>query len=139
MHPEELFAVVFVLVVLSGVSIVIMGLRQRSHQLEMQHRERMAMIERGMVPSPETAATGGHRLSGASGSRSLSLGIVIVAAGLGLMTLIGVAFGEAEVGVGIGGAIAILGAAFIVKALVVRPALTSSEPPALPPPPTHAA
>jgi len=49
------------------------------------------------------------------------LGIVIVAAGLGLMTLISVAFGEAEAGVGVGGAIAILGPAFIVKAQVGRP------------------
>jgi hypothetical protein len=122
MQPEELFAVVFALVVLSGVFIVIMGLRQRSHQLEMLHRERMAMIERGMVPAPETVMTGGHRPVGAAGARSLSLGIVIVAAGLGLMTLIGVAFGEAEVGVGVGGAVAILGAAFIVRAQVVRPA-----------------
>lgn len=134
MEPEALLAVVFALVILSGVAIVIMGLRQRSHQLEMQHRERMAMIERGMVPSPETAALSGPR---ASGSRSLSLGIVIVAAGLGLMTLIGVAFGEAEVGVGVGGAIAILGAAFIVKAQVVRPAMNAPEPPSLPPPPSH--
>lgn len=135
MQPEELFASVFVLVVFSGVFIVVMGLRQRSQQLEMQHRERMAMIERGIVPAPETVATGGHRATGAGASRSLSLGIVIVAVGLGLMTLIGVAFGEAEAGVGVGGAIAILGAAFIVRALVVRPASSPSAPPPLPPPP----
>lgn len=134
MQPEELFAIVFIMVVLAGVSIVIMGLRQRSHQLEMQHRERMAMIERGIVPAPETVGTGSHRLADAAGSRSLSLGIVTVAAGLGLMTLIGVAFGEAEVGVGVGGAIAILGAAFIVRSQVVRPASHVSAPPSLPPP-----
>lgn len=125
MQPEELFASVFILVVLAGVTIVLMGLRQRSQQLEMQHRERMAMIERGIVPTnaPEPGMSGGHRASGAGagGSRSLSLGIVVVAVGLGLMTLIGVAFGQSEAGVGVGGAIAILGSAFIVRALVVRP------------------
>jgi hypothetical protein len=118
MHTEELFAILFALVVLSGVAIVIMGLRQRSQQLELQHRERMAMIERGIVPSPEGPPSGGHRPVAAGVPRSMSLGIVIVAAGLGLMTLIGVAFGESEAGVGVGGAIAIIGTAFIVKSLV---------------------
>lgn len=141
MQPEELFASVFVMVVLSGVFIVVMGLRQRSQQLEMQHRERMAMIERGIVPTAASEPGGrGHRagVPGGAGARSLSLGIVVVAMGLGLMTLIGVAFGEAEVGVGVGGAIAILGSAFIVRALVVRPMAGGSEPPVPPIPPDHA-
>jgi hypothetical protein len=30
----------------AGVLIIFLGLRQRSQQLEMHHRERMAMIER---------------------------------------------------------------------------------------------
>ena len=120
MNTEELFAILFALVVLSGVAIVIMGLRQRSHQLELQHRERLAMIERGIVPAPEGLPSGGHRMGGAGVPRAMSLGIVIVAVGLGLMTLIGVAFGEPEAAIGVGGAIAIIGAAFIVKSLVTQ-------------------
>ena len=140
MQPEELFASVFVLVVLSGVFIVVMGLRQRSQQLEMQHRERMAMIERGIVPTgSELGEVRGHRgfartAGGASASRSLSLGIVVVALGLGLMTLISVAAEAPEIGVGVGGAIAILGSAFIVRALVVRTEIgVPPAPPAAPP------
>src|SRR5688500_19575002 len=115
MHAEELFATIFALTILSGVAIVIMGLRQRSHQLELQHRERMAMIERGIVPTADVPSSSGHRVVGAGVPRSMSLGIVIVAVGLGLMTLIGVAFGQAQAGIGVGGAIAIIGAAFIIK------------------------
>lgn len=123
MSPE-LFALIFVLVVFAGVFIVFMGLRQRSQQMELQHRERMAMIERGQIPTAEPAGwhRPGHRAArGGSASRALSVGIVVVGLGLALMTVIGVAGGAPEIGIGVGGALAILGAAFIVRSLVVRP------------------
>lgn len=125
MQAEELFAAVFVLVVLSGVFIVVMGLRQRTQQLEMQHRERMAMIERGLVPFDERR-TFGEALDGGLGrrrgpsSRATPLGIVVVAVGLGLMSIVSIAGGAPEVGVGLGGAIAIVGAAFIAVGLLAR-------------------
>lgn len=119
MQPEELFAVVFSLVVLSGVFIVVMGLRQRSQQLEMRHKERMAMIERGMTPVAESVAEMGGPVSGGS-SRFMTLGILIVAFGLGLATVVSVAAEAPEAGLGIGGGIAILGAAFIVNSMVSR-------------------
>lgn len=135
MQAEALFATVFVIVVFSGVFIVVMGLRQRSQQLEMQHKERMAMIERGLVPGPEDAFSHGGGRTGAGrqgvSPRAMSLGIVVVAIGLALMSIISIAGETPEVGVGVGGAIAIIGAAFIVSSLVGR-----SQPP-LPPPPDH--
>lgn len=134
MHPEELFAAVFVLVVFAGVLIVFMGLRQRSQQLEMQHKERMAMIERGMVPGPEDIlGQGGQRVVASRAgfsTRSMSLGIIVVAIGLGLMSIISIAGESPETGVGVGGAIAIIGAAFIVNSLVGR---NQPPPPMLPP------
>lgn len=133
MQPEELFATVFVIGMFAGVFIVYLGLRQRSQQLEMRHRERMAMIERGQIPLSEPSGVGPSRrvdLSAAP-SRSLSLGIIIVGLGLALMTIIGIAGEAPESGIGVGGAIAILGGAFIVRSLVV-PASRSVVPP-LPP------
>lgn len=120
MSPE-LFAAVFVLGMFSGVFIIYLGLRQRSQQLEMIHRERMAMIERGQIPLSETAAHG-RRASGpaAPSSRSLSVGIIVVGLGLAIMTIISVAAESPEVGIGVGGAIAILGGAFIARSVLVR-------------------
>jgi hypothetical protein len=126
MPAEELFAAAFALVVLSGVAIVVLGLRQRTQQLEMQHRERMAMIERGLVPFDErrtfgeTADGGVARRRGPS-SRATPMGILVVAVGLGLMSIVSIAGGAPEVGVGLGGAIAIVGAAFIAIGLMARP------------------
>ena len=104
-------------------------MRQRTKVLEMVHRERLAMIERGIVPGSDLDATPvqeSARRRSARSNRLLSAGIVIVGLGLGLATLIGFASGAAETAVGVGGAVAIIGAALIVTALVVhRP---SSEP-----------
>ena len=124
MSPE-LFAAVFVLGMFSGVFIIYLGLRQRSQQLEMVHRERMAMIERGQIPLDEPAAHFHDKRPLVSGemrsSRSLSVGIIVVGLGLALMTIISVAAESPEVGIGVGGAIAILGGAFIARSVIVRP------------------
>jgi hypothetical protein len=121
MQVEELFALIFTLGMFAGVFIIYLGLRQRSQQLEMHHRERMAMIEKGQIPLADPEALHVRRVpSAARSSRSLSIGIVIVGLGLGLMTIISIAGESPEVGVGVGGAIAILGASFIVHSVVVR-------------------
>ncbi len=141
MQPEELFATVFVIGMFAGVFIVYLGLRQRSQQMEMQHRERMAMIERGQVPLslPSGGAHHGRRLDGgaAPSSRSLSLGIIIVGLGLSLMTIIGIAAESPEVGLGVGGAIAILGGAFIVRSVMVPGRSRVAIEPTTSAPPVH--
>jgi hypothetical protein len=101
----------------------------------MQHKERMAMIERGMVPGPEDSFSqgGGRAVSRGPGfsTRSMSLGIVVVAIGLGLMSIISIAGEAPEIGVGVGGAFVVVGAAFIVSSLVGR---HQPPPPMMPPP-----
>ena len=137
MQPEELFALVFVVGMFAGVFIVFMGLKQRSQQLEMRHRERMAMIERGQIPlepSGYGSTAQGLDPGAARSSRSLSLGIIVVGLGLAIMTIIGIAGAAPEVGIGVGGAIAILGGAFIVRSLVMSGDGATSRPvPPLPP------
>ena len=112
MDINVLLAIVFVFGMFSGVFLIFLALRARSEGLERQHRERMAMIERGHIPTAP-------QVSRAS-SRSLSLGIVIVGLGLALMTIISIAGGTPDAGIGVGGAIVIVGAAFVVRSLVVR-------------------
>ena len=132
METGEVFALIFIVGMMAGVFVIFMAMRQRSQQLEMLHRERMAMIERGQVPIDPPKVTyrliPGGRSSG-TGSRSMSVGIVVVAFGLGLMTIIGIAAGSPEVAVGIGGAIVILGLAFITNSLVSRNTVPDAPPP----------
>jgi hypothetical protein len=87
----------------------------------------MAMIARGHIPpAPALERRGPPTVA-------LSLGIIIVGFGLGLMTLISVAAESPETGIGVGGAIVILGAAFIVRSLVVRPESSATPLPPQPP------
>ena len=135
MQQEELFALVFTLGLFAGVFIIFLGLRQRSQQLEMQHRERMAMIERGQIPLSDPEVLHVRRIPTVGpSSRSLSVGIIVVGLGLALATIIGVAGESPEVGIGVGGAIAILGGAFIVRSILVRPDLAPSNPGSARPP-----
>ncbi|MEO8677454.1 MAG: DUF6249 domain-containing protein [Vicinamibacterales bacterium] len=134
---EQLFGMVFLTGMIAGVLVIFMAIRQRSQFLEMQHRERMAMIERGMTP--EHAAGRGLARRGAAAPRFMTLGIITVALGLGLMSIISIAAGEPEVGVGIGGAIVIVGTALITNSLVSRHMAPASldalpAPPPVPPP-----
>jgi len=138
MQPEELLALVFVSGMFAGLLVIVMAMRQRSQQLEMLHRERMAMIERGQNPVHASSDAPSWRRGGsAPASRSLSLGIVVVALGLSLMTIISIAGGSPATGVGVGGAIAIVGAAFIINSQVSRqpPASATRAQPVIPPPP----
>ena len=138
MQAEELFSIVFILGMFAGVFIIFLGLRQRSQQLEMHHRERMAMIERGQIPLTEPEVLHVRRVANVGpSSRSLSVGIIVVGLGLALTTIISIAGESPEVGIGVGGAIAIIGGAFIVRSIIVRPDLTpanpgSGKPPSIP-------
>jgi hypothetical protein len=128
MDPNALLAIVFVAGMFAGVFVIFLAMRQRSEVLERQHRERMAMIERGHIPLAEGPRRG-------ASSRSLSFGIIVCGLGFALMTIIAIAADTPGVGIGVGGSIVILGAAFIVRSLVVRPD-TSSTPQVPPPPPS---
>jgi len=126
MQGEDLFAFVFVVGMVAGVIVIVMAMRQRSQQLEMHHRERMAMIERGQIPLSDPEVLHVRRVPNVGpSSRSLSVGIIVVGLGLALATIISIAGESPEVGIGVGGAIAILGGAFIVRSIVVRPDVTA--------------
>lgn len=129
MDGATLVAFCFIATMFAGVFLIFLAMRQRSETLERLHRERMAMIERGHIPLSDPQPRHG---SGGS-SRALSLGIVVVGLGFALMAIIGIAGETPTVGVGIGGAIVIVGAAFIVRSLVVRPETSSRPTPPVPP------
>jgi hypothetical protein len=112
---EELVLMSVTLIVFAGMGVLYMAMSNRRAMREMEHRERLAMIERGLIPSPEAdplgfdAAT--SRLSGgpARSERFRSAGITIIGLGLALMVLLSFTAGAPGAGVGVGGAFAVLG------------------------------
>ena len=110
--------------IIAGVVLMTVAMNNRRAIREMEHRERLAMIERGVVPSPESnpaafdAAAGFTEPSKDDVDRSRryrTAGVLLIGFGLGLIFVIGVAAGAPEVGWGIGGAWISLGGASLLN------------------------
>jgi hypothetical protein len=87
---------------------------------ELEIKERVALIEKGLSPPPELMPTGSVDVVKSPGSRAdryRTAGILFVGLGLALMLLLGAAAKIPQVGVGVGGAIALLGAALIANSI----------------------
>ena len=115
----------------------------RSRTRELEIRERIAMIERGLVPPPEVDPRGfdramdrydRHRYRGPG--RHRRAGITVMGVGFGLVMLIGVAGGSMSEGIGVGGFLVIIGFAFFINSLFEQP---REEYPPMPQRPTGSA
>lgn len=90
---------------------------------ELEVKERIAMIERGLVPSPETDPRGFERVvypdrtGTTSAHRHRRFGILLIGVGFGLMMVIGVAGHSPHEGIGVGGFLVIVGLAFIANSI----------------------
>lgn len=128
MREEDAMAVIMTTFILVGAALMWSAIVNRRRVREMEHRERLAMIERGLVPAPEVdplgfeAAVGltpardaADRSTMATAVRYRTAGVLMIGLGLGLMILITFTAGEPGVGVGVGGAWAVLGAASLLN------------------------
>jgi hypothetical protein len=87
---------------------------------ELEIKERVALIEKGLSPPPELLPTGsveGVNSPATRADRYRTAGILFVGLGLALMLLLGAAANIPQIGVGVGGAIALLGAALIANSV----------------------
>jgi hypothetical protein len=118
----EMVVTVFAVVLVSGLAVIWMGIQSRRQVREMEHREKMAMIERGLVPSPELDPAafeermGGRTEASASSVRSRTAGIMMIGIGFALAVLISLTGERPNVGIGLGGAFAVIGVAFFINA-----------------------
>jgi hypothetical protein len=121
----------------------------RARLRELEIRERIAMIERGLVPAPEADPRGFERAMARhetvvvrkAPARSRSAGVIVMGVGLALMFLIGFAGGEPGAAIGVGGALMIVGVAFFINGLLSGGHDTGYEryvPPPTPPSPPPA-
>lgn len=141
----SVFAIVLVIIVLGGFGLIAYSFTSRQRMRELAVRERIAMIERGLVPPPEVDPAQFDRAVGetrrpASGftvntgristkaQRYRSAGVVLMGLGFGLLMLIGFAANALDVGFGVGGGIAALGvASFLNGVLLSRDADTIGD------------
>jgi hypothetical protein len=117
--------------IISGIVHTVMRARVR----ELEIRERIAMIERGLVPPPESdPETFDRRMYSMHqiqrehvAPRHRSAGVVLMSVGLGMMVLLTYAGNVPRQGLGVGGFIMILGLGFFINSLFA-PRPTSASP-----------
>jgi hypothetical protein len=127
----------------------------RARVRELEIRERIAMIERGLVPAPEKDPHGFdnamrrlermdqqrrefHDYRSTGGGRHRRAGVTLMGVGFGLMVLIGFADHNPETAFGVGGFLVVMGLAFLINGLIERRTevvhTTSGVVPPAPPP-----
>jgi hypothetical protein len=139
-----------IVAIVGGFTVAITSIVMRSRVRELQIRERIAMIERGLVPPPEKDPQGFDRAMrhyehvggdwplGRTPGRYRSVGITLMGVGFGLMIMLAFAGGAVNEGVGVGGFLVVVGLAFFVNSFFSRderpmapPSDSSSGPPAV--------
>jgi len=142
------FAWVFLVPIVAiggSFAVAIVNSIGRARVRELEIRERIAMIERGIVPAPETDPTGFEQRMHAmdrmqhrhAGPRFRAGGVMVMSVGFGLITLLWFV-GIPREAIGIGGFVVIIGLGLLVNSLLsaVQPPPYSPERPAPPPPPS---
>jgi len=96
---------------------------------ELEIRERIAMIERGLVPPPEVDPRGFDRAMNrmdrreyrTGSTRHRRAGVTLMGVGFGLMVLIAFTAREPSVAIGVGGFLVVMGIAFFINSLMESP------------------
>ena len=143
-----------IVAILAGCTVAIVGTLARNRVRELEIRERIAMIEKGLVPPPEVDPRGFERAMARQDLQSFQAryrpygrhrrgGITLIGVGLGLMVLITFVDSNPRDGIGVGGFLVIIGLAFLINSMFEsreldpgpRPSPGSSTPPSTTTPP----
>jgi uncharacterized protein DUF6249 len=98
----------------------------RARVRELEIRERIAMIERGLVPAPEVDPRGFDRAMNRferrehryGSGRHRRAGVTLMGVGFGLIVLIAFTSNETSVAIGVGGFLVMIGIAFFINSLI---------------------
>jgi hypothetical protein len=106
--------------VIGGIFIVALRMQHISRLRELQYRERIARIEKGLAPPPELDPARFEETMplapGGRAERFRTAGVTFIGIGAGLALLIAVAGGDVRAGIGVGGSFIALGAALVYNA-----------------------
>jgi hypothetical protein len=132
MDVENLAVMIPITAIIGGILVAIVSVVSRARVRELEIKERIAMIERGLVPAPEVDPRGFDRVmgrlerhdahagygGGAYGGRHRRAGVTLIGVGFGLMLLITFAGESPSSALGVGGFLVVMGVAFFVNGLI---------------------
>ena len=138
---DAFFWLIPITAIAGGIAYAIVKEQGSARVREMEVRERIAMIEKGLIPPPEKDPRGFERAMSAvdrdeqrdsygepsyrsrrrpRAARHRSGGITLIGIGFGLMFMIGVGGGDPQRGIGIGGFLVLFGVALFINSLFER-------------------
>jgi hypothetical protein len=116
-----------IIAIVGAFTTAIVATLSRARVRELEIRERIAMIEKGLVPPPEVDPHGFDkamdrydrydRYSVRAPRRHRSAGVTLMGVGFGLMVLIAFAGESPSSAVGVGGFLVVIGLAFFLNSL----------------------
>jgi hypothetical protein len=122
METANLMVLIPVVSIICVFTMICLTIVRQGRIRELQIKERMAMIERGLTPPPEAVVKddpfAAKESPDSTRRRFLAGGIIIVGIGIGVGLIIGVAGNQMNVALGVGGAIVVVGLALIVNSQV---------------------
>jgi hypothetical protein len=122
---EEVVLTSITIIVFASLGVLWMAMANRRAVREMEHRERLAMIQRGLLPAPESDPLGFEEAidafsgTGLRSERWRTAGTLTIGLGIALMILLTFSAGEFSVGLGVGGAFVALGAAIVFNGITL--------------------
>jgi uncharacterized protein DUF6249 len=143
-----------IVAIIGGITLAIVKSISWARVRELEVRERIAMIEKGLIPPPETDPRGFDRAMGAADfmerrdrfedrydrwssrapERHRRAGVTLMGVGFGLMLMLCM-LAEGTVGLGVGGFLVLLGLAFFINGIFERRDRLRYPPATQPPPP----
>jgi hypothetical protein len=119
---------VAIVAIAGGILSAIFASAHRARIRELEIRERIAMIERGMVPPPETDPNGFEQRMRSidrvqrrhAGARFRSGGIMVMCVGFGVMTLLAF-LGVPREAMGVGGFLVFIGVGLLLNSFFAQP------------------
>jgi hypothetical protein len=121
----------FSVFLVGGFALAMLGFVFKQRLRELAIKERIAMIEKGLVPSPESdparfdMLVGMRRPLNTKAERYRSAGVIVMGLGVSMVFLLAFAAGVPRVAFGIGGGLAVFGLAVFLNGVLY----TSEEPP----------
>jgi len=118
-QPANMMFLIPVVAIICVFTMICLTIVRQGRVRELQIKERIAMIQRGLTPPPEMVPIEdpfeGKNSQDTARRRFLGGGIIIVGIGIGVGLIIGIAGGQPHIALGVGGAIVVVGLALIVN------------------------
>lgn len=132
MSEEQVMVSVFSLMIFAGVAVLWLAMSNRRALREMEHRERIALIQAGIVPAPEADPLAFETQFEPSSSLSRkdrwrTAGTLTVGLGMALLVLLSFT-GNGDIGFAVGGAFVVLGLSFLLNGTLLSPTPTAVRP-----------